>query len=405
MYDMLCVLNPAVDSLKELDLKLIAWKLVPGPLLGDSVGKLLDMLTAMELEKVAEIEEGNPGLAKEMVLKLFRKVTDSTSGKLHGKLLSKYQAIYETPAEDLESLATYAAEINDVCTEASENDFKSISKTVSKYGINQLNTNITENNLDYIPGNYNVMQNEYQNEQQNYQITQRNEELNNFCTDDNDSLKMDLCQMTVKPRNHPLADRADYLRRTKPHMGWKPRDRTQTGVTVYEGEVFTDSTHKQLTRQLMEHFDNYCYKCGHFSHTGQHYKLYENQPLAFTLCTRCRQGFHTKCESIRADLLFKDRALAQAASLEVPTQQLNAVSVQRNATSDFNQLKHSMDELANLFRSAAQVPKGNKLQKQVTNNENKLKAIDEAQTQGFAQINEVLLQLCKQQSIADTALT
>ena len=222
-----------------------------------------------------------------------------------------------------------------------------------------------------------------------------------------DNVNLDFNQMSITPRGHPLLDRADYLRRTNIHNDWKPRDKTEMWASPFKGEVFTDNTRKQLTKKLIEHFDHYCYKCGHFSHKGEHCLLYKNN-LAYTLCTRCKQGFHTKCESMRPDLLFKEQKLAQAASLnpsaDAPTRHIHMLS---SKPSELSQIKQTLEELSNSFKEKP-TQKGktvDKLQKQVTSNESKLKALEEAQTKNFAQLNELMVQLCQQQSLQDTAPT
>merc|ERR1711905_43930 len=92
VYDVLCAMNPAVDSLQELDTKLHNWRLVQGKGLGDSVSQLIQILSAMEREKISQIEKGDKTLLKELLLKVFGRIVESTSYKLRNRLLAKMQA-------------------------------------------------------------------------------------------------------------------------------------------------------------------------------------------------------------------------------------------------------------------------------------------------------------------------
>ena len=63
--------------------------------------------------------------------------------------------------------------------------------------------------------------------------------------------------MEIQPRGHSLQDRADFLRRRNAEQpnSWKPKSAIETWVPVFEGPMYTDSSKKTLSTQLMKHFD------------------------------------------------------------------------------------------------------------------------------------------------------
>jgi hypothetical protein len=58
-----------------------------------------------------------------------------------------------------------------------------------------------------------------------------------------------------------------------------------------------------LNREINNHFQKFCTKCGNSGHKGPECRTYEGEPTVLSLCTNCWQGFHRTCKSKRPDLL------------------------------------------------------------------------------------------------------
>ncbi len=369
VYDVLCAMNPAIDSLQELDTKLHNWRLIPGKGLGDSVSQLIQILSAMEREKISPIEKGNKDLLKELLLKMFGRIVESTSYKLRNKLLAKIQAIRETKPEHLATLAEYQSQLHELCQRAQAQEFKPQNKVNSKYELNQLEYTMVGNVKDQIS---------------NLNEGLEHNSVDHTLADHENTIGLEVQAMEIHPRGHSLQDRADFLRRRNSEQpnNWKPKSAMETWVPVFEGPMYTDSSKKTLSSQLMKHFDRFCYKCGHFSHVGKHCRLYEGQPLAYSLCMRCKQGFHTVCFSVRKDLQQKDRYVADLAAGNIT-----------NNNDPATELNISMNRLNQTIQStvAAGSPNGTdkQLHRQVNASERKIKVLEETQSRTLEGINEI----------------
>jgi hypothetical protein len=78
-----------------------------------------------------------------------------------------------------------------------------------------------------------------------------------------------------------------------------------------------------LTRECEAHFDGFCFRCGHSSHTHENCRVYNNKDVFITLCSVCRQGFHDSCRSRRWGL--REEALSK--KLEQVTQMCQMLSL------------------------------------------------------------------------------
>ena len=296
VYDQLCVLNPAVHSIKELDIKLHQWRLSPARKLHDSLSELLALLGDANPRKVQLIGEGKEELHKELVLKMLRRVTDVTSGKLRDGLLRKMEKASNTHPKDLKRMSDYFQEIGVLCEKADFSEFKPHrDKGVQRLNVGQLNLDQEEAGSTHTPYTQPWTDTYFDDNDQRGYGTPQDYEVN---------------QTSIMQRNHPLRDRSDFLKRMESQReSWLPRDSTEMWVQPFEGEIFTDGSKRNLNPALMKRYDNYCYKCGHCSHISINCKVYKDQPLAWTPCTRCRQGFHTRCLNVRKDLLTRQSML------------------------------------------------------------------------------------------------
>ena len=363
VYDTLCAMNPAVDSLQELDTKLRNWRLVQGKGLGDSVSQLIQILSAMEREKISQIEKGDKTLLKELLLKVFGRIVESTSYKLRNRLLAKMQAIRETRPEHLATLAEYQSQLHEMCLKAQPQEFKPQNKANSKYDLNQVEYTSVDSLRDQL-ANLNAG---FEQVSDDHTVDDRE-----------NTIGLNVQAMEIQPRGHGLQDRADFLRRRESEQldNWKPKSAVETWVPVFEGPIWTDSSKKTFSTQLMKHFDRFCYKCGHFSHLGKHCKLYEGQPLAYSLCMRCKQGFHTVCFSVRKDLQQKDRYVADLAK-----------DSRTDSTDPTTELNIAMNRLNDTLSSNGNTKQ---LQRQVNSAERKIQTIQETQTKQLNGINEII---------------
>ena len=307
VYDQLCVLNPAVHSIKELDIKLHQWRLSPARKLHDSLSELLALLGDANPREVQLIGEGRAELHKDLVLRMLRRVTDVTSGKLRDGLLRKMEKVANTEPEYIKRMADYFQEIGVLCDKADIPDFKPHrEKAVQRLNVGQLDLDLEESESTYTP--YTRLQTDryFEDDNQDWNGTPQDYEVN---------------QMTIMQRNHPLRDRSDHLKRMEAQSDpWRPRDYTEMWVQPFEGEIFTDGTKRNLNPALIKRYDHYCYKCGHCSHVSKDCKVYKDQPLAWTPCTRCKQGFHTRCFNMRRDLLNRQSMLERLSLAGASTQ-------------------------------------------------------------------------------------
>jgi hypothetical protein len=58
-----------------------------------------------------------------------------------------------------------------------------------------------------------------------------------------------------------------------------------------------------LNREINNHFQKFCTKCGNSGHKTPECRIYEGEPTVLSLCTTCWQGFHRTCKSKRPDLV------------------------------------------------------------------------------------------------------
>jgi hypothetical protein len=69
-----------------------------------------------------------------------------------------------------------------------------------------------------------------------------------------------------------------------------------------EGKSYVSKSGNALSKELEEHFKDFCFRCGHNSHPAERCKIYPDKTTVMTLCKRCSQGFHESCKSRRYGL-------------------------------------------------------------------------------------------------------
>jgi len=83
----------------------------------------------------------------------------------------------------------------------------------------------------------------------------------------------------------------------------------------------------QLSQKCQQHFEGFCWKCGHSSHLYESCRIYPDGGTVLTLCSHCNQGFHDKC---RRRFVKEKHVDEQIKQLQVMCQQL-AISGPRPA--------------------------------------------------------------------------
>jgi len=63
-----------------------------------------------------------------------------------------------------------------------------------------------------------------------------------------------------------------------------------------EGKVYLSKNGNKLSRECEDHFQGFCYKCGHNSHDYTKCRTYTDSTAYLSLCNRCMQGFHDQCK-------------------------------------------------------------------------------------------------------------
>jgi hypothetical protein len=66
-----------------------------------------------------------------------------------------------------------------------------------------------------------------------------------------------------------------------------------------EDKPYLSKAGNALSKECEDHFNGYCFRCGHSSHTGDTCRIYPDKTVYITLCAVCRQGFHDSCKSKR----------------------------------------------------------------------------------------------------------
>ena len=107
----------------------------------------------------------------------------------------------------------------------------------------------------------------------------------------------------------------------KPRFGNKPKGNGRF-VAPWDPTVpYLSKNGNTLSNKCQQHFEGYCWKCGHSSHTYDKCRIYTEQPTVLTLCSVCNQGFHDKCR--RRYVNPKGKSLSdEVKQLQVMVQQL-----------------------------------------------------------------------------------
>ena len=66
-----------------------------------------------------------------------------------------------------------------------------------------------------------------------------------------------------------------------------------------KGKRYLNKSGSALTAECDAWFNNFCFKCGHNSHSAEKCKTYQDAQTVLTLCETCMMGFHTKCKNYR----------------------------------------------------------------------------------------------------------
>ena len=116
------------------------------------MSELLALLGDANPREVQLIGEGRAELHKDLVLRMLRRVTDVTSGKLRDGLLRKMEKVANTEPEYIKRMADYFQEIGVLCDKADIPDFKPHrEKAVQRLNVGQLDLDLEESESTYTP--------------------------------------------------------------------------------------------------------------------------------------------------------------------------------------------------------------------------------------------------------------
>ena len=98
-----------------------------------------------------------------------------------------------------------------------------------------------------------------------------------------------------KPQTNQTGKNGGQTSQTKPAQVKRPFN---SFVPIWpEGKQYLSKSGNQLSRELEAHFEGYCFKCGHSSHSAEACRKYPEKTTVMTICQHCRQGFHLECKS------------------------------------------------------------------------------------------------------------
>jgi len=60
-------------------------------------------------------------------------------------------------------------------------------------------------------------------------------------------------------------------------------------------KVYISKNGNKLSQECEKHFEGFCFRCGHNSHTYDKCKVYPEKTVCITICSVCAQGFHETC--------------------------------------------------------------------------------------------------------------